>query len=134
MAVLTDISLWELFKHLKQWLTNLSRAHRDRQKQSVDALRSVVIAARQTQAYLRLLHDTARQNHRQEAKLSEMWTEVGFELTDLGLTKLAKRCDIKGRYWANPDRFDNDFLQKADVGLERMEQLARQMIVKIESN
>ena len=28
MAVLTDISLWELFKHLKLWLTNLSRANR----------------------------------------------------------------------------------------------------------
>jgi hypothetical protein len=134
MAVLTDISLWELFKHLKQWLINLSRANRERQRQSVAALRAVVIAARQTQAYLRLLHDSALQDHAQEAKLSEMWTALGFELTDLGLTKLAKRCDIKGRYWANPDRFDHDFLQKADVGLERMEQLARQMIAEIERN
>jgi len=134
MAVLTDISLWELFKHLKQWLVNLSRANRERQGQSIAALRTVIIAARQTQAYLRLLHDTALQDHAQEAKLSEMWTELGFELTDLGLSKLAKRCDIKGRYWANPDRFDCDFLQKADVGLERMEQLARQMVAKIERN
>lgn len=134
MAVLTDLGLWELFKHLRQWLNNLSRANRDRQKQSIDALRTVVVAARQTQAYLRLLHDTARQNHAQEAKLSEMWTQVGFELTDLGLSKLAKRCDIKGRYWANPDRFDSDFLQKADVGLERMEQLARQLVAIIERN
>ena len=134
MAVLTDISLWELFKHLKQWLNNLSRANRERQKQSIAALRAVIIAARQTQAYLRLLHDTALQDHAQEAKLSEMWTELGFELTDLGLSKLAKRCDIKGRYWANPDRFSNDFLQKADVGLERMEQLARQLVAEIERN
>ena len=134
MAVLTDISLWELFKHLKQWLINLSRANRERQRQSVAALRAVVIAARQTQAYLRLLHDSALQDHAQEAKLSEMWTALGFELTDLGLTKLAKRCDIKGRYWANPDRLDSDFLQKADVGLERMEQLARQLVAEIERN
>ena len=132
MAVLTDISLWELIKHLKQWLTNLNRASNERQRQSIEALRAVVIAARHTQAYVRLLNDTLNQDHAQEAKLSEMWTELGFRLTDLGLSKLAKRCDIKGRYWADPDCYDNEFLQKADVGLERMEQLARQMLAQIE--
>lgn len=132
MAVITDISLWELIKHLKQWLTNLNRASNARQRQSIEALRAVVIAARHTQAYVRLLNDTVNQNHAQEAKLSEMWTELGFRLTDLGLSKLAKRCDIKGRYWADPDQFDSEFLQKADVGLERMEQLARQMLAVIE--
>ena len=81
---------------------------------------------------MRLLNDTAKQDHAQEAKLSEKWTELGFRLTDLGLSKLAKRCDIKGRYWANPAGFDSDFLQRADVGLVRMEQLARQMVAEIE--
>ena len=132
MAVITDISLWELIKHLKQWLTNLNRASNARQRQSIEALRAVVIAARHTQAYVRLLNDTLNQDHAREAKLSEMWTELGFRLTDLGLSKLAKRCDIKGRYWADPDQFDSEFLQKADVGLERMEQLARQMLAQIE--
>jgi len=132
VAVITDISLWELIKHLKQWLTNLNRASSARQRRSIEALRAVVIAARNTQAYVRLLNDTTNQDHQQEANLSEMWTELGFKLTDLGLSKLAKRCDIKGRYWADPNRFDNEFLQKADVGLERMEQLARQMLAQIE--
>lgn len=133
MAVLTDISLWELFKHLKQWLINLDRAGALRKKQSIDALRAVIIAARNTQAYVRRLTDTGKQDHAQEAMLSEKWTELGFRLGDLGLSKLAKRCDIKGRYWADPSRFDGDFLQKADVGLERMEQLARQLVADIEA-
>jgi hypothetical protein len=132
MAVITDISLWELVRHLKQWLTNLNRAGKERQRQSIEALRAVVVAARHTQAYVRRLNDTADQDHAQEAKLSEMWTELGFRLGDLGLTRLAKRCDIKGRYWANPEGFDHEFLHKADVGLERMEQLARQMLARIE--
>ena len=132
MAVITDIGLWELIKHLKQWLINLNRASTARQRRSIEALRAVVVAARHTQAYMRLLNDTASQDHKQEAALSEMWTELGFKLDDLGLVKLAKRCDIKGRYWADPGRFDDDFLQKADVGLERMEQLARQMLAQIE--
>jgi hypothetical protein len=133
MATLTDISLWQLFRHLGRWLNNLQRAGSERQLQSIASLRAVVIAARHTQTYVRQLRDTARQDHREEAKLSVMWTELGFRLNDLKLTKLAKRCDIKGRYWADPARYDSNFLEKADVGLERMEQLARQMISKIES-
>jgi len=133
MAILTDIKLWDLFRHLGQWLTNLQRAGKERQLQSIASLRAVVIAARHTQTYVRQLRDTARQDHREEAKLSTMWTELSFRLKDLKLTKLAKRCDIKGRYWADPARFDSNFLEKADVGLERMEQLARQLIKKIEA-
>ena len=132
MAVITDIGLWQLFRHLRSWLVNLRRAGADRQRQSIVALRAVIVAARQTQAYVRHLNDTGKQDHAREARLSERWTEIGFKLDDLGLTKLAKRCDIKGRYWADPRRFDADFLDKADVGLERMEQIARQLVQEIE--
>ena len=133
MAILTDISLWELFRHLGRWLTNLKRAGDERQQQSIASLRAVVIAARHTHTYVRQLRDTAKQDHREEAKLSVMWTELGFRLTDLKLTRLAKRCDVRGRYWADPAQFDDDFLEKADIGLERMEQLARHMIAEVES-
>jgi len=134
MALLTDTLLRELFRHLGSWLANLQRAGGARKRESIDALRAVVVAARHTQAYLRQLRDSAQLNHREEARLAGMWTELGFRLKDLGLTNLAKRCDISGRYWADPERFDDDFLRKADVGLERMEQLARQMIAEIEKN
>ena len=131
MAVITDITLWELFRHLRQWLTNLTRANSARKRASIDALRAVIITARHTQAYVRRLGDIGQQDHKIEAELSEMWTGLGFRLTDLGLTRLAKRCDIKGRYWANPESFEPGFLLRADVGLERIEQLARQMVAEI---
>ena len=134
MAILTDISLWELFRHLGRWLTNLKRAGSERQQQSIAALRAVVIAARHTNTYVRQLRDTAKQDHREEARLSAMWTELGFRLSDLKLEKLAKRCDISGRYWADPAHLDDDFLEKADVGLERMEQLARQLLAGIDTD
>ena len=133
MAPISDISMWQLFRHLSQWLGNLSRAKQQRQRESIEALRAVVVAARHTQAYLRQLDDTGNQDHATEAKLAGLWTELGFRLIDLGLTKLAKRCDIRGRYWANPDNLDADFLQRADIGLERMEQLARQLLAEIEA-
>jgi hypothetical protein len=132
MEVITDISLWELVKHLKQWLVNLSRASSERKAQSIQALRSVIVAARHTSAYVRQLNDTGNQSHETEGQLSMKWTRLGFELHDLGLTKLAKRCEVKGKYWANPNQFDESYLKKADIGLERMEQLAKQMVAEIE--
>lgn len=133
MALITDISLWALIKHLKLWLTNLRRAGDQRKQQSIKALRAVILAARNTGVYLRKLNDGARQDHAQEAKLSQMWTELSFVLKDLGLGALAKRCDITGRYWADPAQFDREFLDRADVGLARMEQLARQLVAEIEA-
>ena len=133
MAVMSDISLWALFRHLGSWLGNLSRARQQRKGESIEALRAVVVAARHTQAYLRQLEDTGQQNHATEADLAGLWTELGFRLNDLGLTRLAKRCDIRGRYWADPNILDADFLQRADIGLERMEQLARQLLAEIEA-
>lgn len=132
MNALTDIGLWALIRHLRQWLTNLRRAGSERKRQSIEALRKVIVAARSTRAYLRSLKDTKQQDHGQEASLSAMWTELGFVLQDLGLDSLAKRCDVTGRYWADPEQLDREFLDKADVGLARMEQLARQLLVEIE--
>ncbi len=133
MSLISDSLLRELFRHLRAWLSNLQRAGVARKRESIDALRAVVIAARHTQVYLRKLSVDGSQDHREEAKLAGMWTELGFRLGDLHLTRLAKRCDINGRYWADPEQFDAEFLHKADVGLQRMEQLARQMIAEIEA-
>ena len=132
MPPFTDILLWELFKHLRQWLVNLSRAGTQRKRESIEALRAVTLAARATRVYLRRVTDTAHADHAEEARLSQMWSELGFRLKDLGLGALAKRCDISGRYWADPTQFDGEFLQRADVGLERMEQLARQLLAEVE--
>ncbi len=133
MAVITDIGLWELIKHLKQWLNNLKRANKNRKRESIEALRAVVVAARNTNVYMRRLKEAGLQDHSEEARLAVMWTELGFRLTDLGLTRLAKRCDIKGRYWADPKQFEQAFIDKADVSLEAMERLAKKMIFEIEN-
>ena len=131
--MISESLLRELFRHLRTWLANLQRAGGERRRESVAALRAVIIAARHTQAYMRKLKIEQKQGHREEARLAGMWTELGFRLADLNLKRLAKRCDINGRYWADPEQFDADFLRQADVGLQRMEQLARQMVAEIET-
>jgi hypothetical protein len=131
MPSLTSSLWWELFKHLRQWLVNLDRAGEKRKRESIEALRAVTLAARATRVYLRRLADTAQADHAEEARLSQMWTRLGFQLKDLGLGALAKRCDVSGRYWADPSQFDREFLDRADVGLERMEQLARRLLAEL---
>lgn len=130
MDILGSELIWEILKHTKSWLSNLGRASGLRKKQSVKALRGVIKASRETAVYVRQLQETGIQNHETEARLALSWTDLGFELQDIGITKLAKRCQIKGKHWADPNQYDDDFLQKADVSLERMEKMAHEILLK----
>lgn len=120
--------LWEIFKHVRSWLANLSRAGQQRRQESVRALRNVILAARETSVYLRQVRQTGQAEHKSERELAKLWTQLGFELDDLGLKKLAKRCHISGKHWADPDYFDALFLGQADISLDTMEKLARQIL------
>ncbi|EUJ10746.1 hypothetical protein Meth11DRAFT_1574 [Methylophilaceae bacterium 11] len=131
MEILSTKLLWEILKHAKSWLTNLDRASNDRKAQSVKAVRKVITASRETAVYIRSIKDTGQPNHETEARLSVLWTELGFELQDIGIHKLAKRCQIRGKHWADPDHYDQDFLQKADISLETMEKLANEILIQI---
>ena len=124
--------LWEIFKHIQRWLANLNRAGEARQQQSRKALRNVIIAARETNVYVRQIQDTQQTDHATERHLAKCWTQLGFDLEDLRLNKLAKRCHITGKHWADPKFYSDDFLQKADISLERMETLAKQILLDID--
>lgn len=106
IEVLSPVALWDLIKNASRWLVNLRRANHTRQRESVNALRKVVIAARKTAVYMR-------------------------QLDDLKVTTLAKRCLINGKQWADPKSMNPDFLQKADAGFERIEQLANQLLAQL---
>lgn len=132
LEVITSISLWELTKHTATWLSNLKRAKKERKKESVKALRKVVIASRKTSIYLRKFKESNNRLISEEGELSLLWTELGFELKDLGLDKLSERCFFTGKHWEDPEKSDPALLDKADIGLERMELLAQQMLDEIE--
>ncbi len=128
LELVSAISIWELVKHTGSWLSNLKRAKGARKQESIEALRKVILAARKTTVYMRQLKETGKACHQTEAEIALLWTELSFALDDLGIGKLAKRCRIKGRQWTDPSRLDKEFLEKADVGLERMEQLANEIL------
>jgi|AZIC01.1.fsa_nt_gi hypothetical protein len=123
--------LAELFNHGSRWLSNLSRAKSARKQQSVQALRKVITASRQTAVYIRQLNDTAQVDHKTERELAVLWTDLGFALEDLELNKLAKRCQITGKHWSDPKHYDEDFLYKADISLDKMEKMAKLVLLDI---
>jgi len=116
-AVVLSIGEWiTILIHVKKWVTNLLRAKSERKRQSKEALRAVIKAVRETTIYLRILKEGRPKSMAKEKKLSLLWTELSFRLEDLGLRKLAHRCSILGRYWADPAAFTKDFLDHADIG------------------
>ena len=131
MADVSARLLWDIFRHVRSWLANLSRAGTRRREESVAALRGVVKASRMTAAYLRQIGDTGRQDYAREAELAVLWTELGFALEDLGIGKLAKRCRISGKHWSQPDHYGREFLEKADISLDRMESLANEILRQV---
>ncbi|WP_456416341.1 hypothetical protein [Thiolapillus sp.] len=131
MGALTSKVLGELFSHGSRWLSNLRRAKEERKRESVRALRQVITASRETAVYIRQLNENGHHDHAMERRLSLLWTELGFTLEDLGIPKLAKRCQIKGKHWANPKHYDRDFLEKSDTSLEKMERLALAILAEI---
>ena len=116
--------------HVATWLRNLARARSARQQESLLAINHVIAALRMTQAYSRGL-EAGHQNHSTEGEIAAQWTRLSHELERLGLTALAKKCDITGRYWADPAQLDEAFLREARTDLASVERLARDLAVKI---
>lgn len=116
--------------HVGAWLRNLSRAKAERQQQSLRAVNDVIAALRMTQAYTRGLQLGLRSPDT-EGRIAARWTELSYELERLGLRALAKKCDIKGRYWADPTQFDPKFLAQAKTDLASVEKQARDLLVQI---
>ena len=111
--------------HVKRWLGNLLRARKLRKQQSTEALRAVVKAVRKTTIYVRHLRNGRKRLRRVESELELLWTELSFAAEDIGLDTPAKRCNITGRYWADPAQFYDKFFRQASVRLKDIERLAK---------
>ena len=134
MIEVSSRALWELTKHIATWVANLSRAHELRQKQSINALRKVILASRETTFYLSQYRKTQQPNPYTEKQLSLLWTELGFELSDLNLDKLAERCQQIGRSWANPKELDFVLLSRVQAGLYKLEKTAEHLLKRLDSD
>lgn len=122
-----------LVRYLAQWLRGLSRASEERKAACIQAIEAVIVAVRKTERYARA-RDAGQTSAQTEAELAAMWTELGFKLDKLGVRKLAKRCDLQGRYLASPETFSAEWWDQADIGLTSLERLAHRIIADVKAN
>lgn len=127
----TESAIKALLANLGRYLANLARAGLQRKEESRKALQGVIRATRQTQVYLRALQVKGKRNFSKEERISDTWTKLSFELGKLGVNALAKRCDIAGGYWSDPDKFSDEFLKKAKARLQDLEMEARTLLAKL---
>ncbi len=132
LAELSAKELLSIITHLKQWVGNLRRAQVLRKQESKKALRAVISAVRETTVYLRGLKEGREKSIEKEERLSLKWTQLAFELEDLGLKKLASRCSLKGRYWADPSEYDQDFLERVGMRMADIERIAQSSLKELE--
>jgi hypothetical protein len=71
------------------------------------------------------------EDYAREPEISIEWTDLSFELDNLGLKALAKKCRVKGWYWETQGRFDSAFLAKAQVSFAEVENAARRLLSDI---
>lgn len=128
---ITESTLKALLANLGRYLANLARAGRQRKEESRKALQGVIRATRQTKVYLRALNTRGKRDFSKEERLTDTWTKLAFELKKLGVETLAKRCDIAGGYWSDPERFSDAFLDQAKVRLQDLEMEARALLAKL---
>jgi len=130
-SLVTESALKALLANLGRYLANLARAGGQRKEESRKVLQGVIRATRQTQVYLRALNAKGKRDFEKEERLSDLWTKLSFELRKLGVKALAKRCDIAGGYWSDPDKFSEKFLKKAKARLQDLELEARTLLAKL---
>ncbi|EAU53741.1 hypothetical protein [Mariprofundus ferrooxydans] len=116
-----------IISHAKKWLTNLRRAKESRKEESKEAIRAVITAIRKTTLYLRQAEQEGKSYEREEG-LSMEWTRLSFKLEDLGLKDLARKCMLKGKYWADPKTIDSKTLERAEMKLSEVEALAASLL------
>lgn len=121
------ISLKELLGHLGRWLGNLRRAGDDRQQASRQALQQVVLAVRETTVYAPAFA-LGTLAAKEQIAVAQRWTSLGFELEQLGLALLAKRCHLLGRQWADPTAVAPELLNSAGARLDEIERQARALL------
>lgn len=124
---------WEVAKHLKTWVTNLRRAKEDRKKESVEALRQVIIASRGMRIYINEWNEGVR-DYSREKQLSEEWTTLGFLVRDLGLKDLSAKCDALAVKLTMIDQVSKETIEKTREALVSIEERAQDILVPIEAD
>ena len=95
------------------------KKHKGHKREQQDQfLEAATEALRQTLSYIG--RDTYKRDRKREEELSRLWSKVALTARPFN-PDLAGRCQIKGDYWANPERWTDEQLDAARIEIGVME-------------
>jgi hypothetical protein len=83
------------------------------------ALVAIYTASNETRSYLASLQKGKTRNFEKEGDLSRLWAIASIPLRHFD-EDLARRCELKGEYWRNPDEWTVTDISNARIGLDKV--------------
>ena len=114
---------------LKEWFEAISSHKKRRDEEHEEAIEALYTALNETRIYIGRIN-RAGESHRDEdteAKLSRLWTKASRKLRKVD-SHLAKRCFMKGDYWANPDGWTEEDIARARIQIDKVFRAARRLL------
>lgn len=119
------------------WFGLLRKEQKERQELERKAIKALYVALNETLTYFRRIEhpefagpdnkDEFARNIKTEDALSRLWMEAAVELRDVN-PDLSQRCFMKGVYWTDRDRWDEEKVRAANIKLEVLLEDARGLL------
>lgn len=116
-----------VFQHIITWLKLATDEKKRSNEDYKKALLSVYFAANETKTYMATVKRRKKPDARREAELSRMWTQAAVEIRELD-AELAKKCLLRGDYWADPTAWTQDELDQAKISLKEIFDRSRELL------
>jgi len=115
-----DLSaLLGLLPPLKEWLTDSKNRRRLHDERGQRAVHAILRAVNETKLYLAAQVRTGNSDQKRKDDLSRYWTEAASALHGLN-DDLARRCRLKGAFWAEPQKWSEKDLGDARILLRQV--------------
>lgn len=104
---------------LANLLKDFSKRRRLQDEHGRRAVQSILRAVNETKLYLAALSRGEPRDTAREDDLSRHWIDTAAALRGID-DVLAQRCRLKGEYWTEPDRWDEQQVQTARILLTQI--------------
>jgi hypothetical protein len=102
------------------------KLQREEDNRREHALTAFLRALNETEIYYGSLRDSDKDRDREE-ELSRLWIDVSRELLVVDV-ELAKRCEAKAKYWADPIGWTPQAVERAQIAIHEMRSALHQLI------
>lgn len=108
---------------LLNWITGIRTV---RNAQADAAVRAVLVAANATTAYI-VDWENGNRDREKEHELVRLWSEAAAAIRHHD-RDFAFKLDMKARYWADPDTWNEDDVKRAGIALKDVAARARSLL------